>query len=417
MLANGVHVLLPLKDEVSSVYASYLKSKGKPLVDVWGQRIVTLKVTEARTPVRIAVWDSGVDLAVFRDQLWTNPDETADGVDNDNNGFIDDVHGFGFGPDLRPTTELLYPRHPNDAVWERVCSYDTALADLIASINSPESRRLQQTMAAMDGDEALTFVNELMHYAMHSHGTHVAGIAVDGNPFARLVVARVGLDHREPGEAKTLAWANRFAAMCHDSVAYFRAAKVRVVNISWGWGVAEIEANLRATGFAGTDEELRERARAIHTVVAMGIEGALASAPEILFVCGAGNSGADSSIDRFVPSSLRLPNLVTIGGVDSSCAMTAFTSFGDHVQLYANGYRVESFVPGGERRPQSGTSMSAPQAANLAAKLLAIDPSLSPQRLVDLMKRGAERARFAGKDVLVLNPKAAVALLEGKARD
>lgn len=416
-LANGVHVLLPLKGEVTSVYRSYLAANEKTLVDVWAQRELTLEATEMLTPVRIAVWDTGVDVAIFRDQLWANPGETADGIDNDGNGFIDDLHGFGFGPDLRQTAELLYPRHPDDAVWKRVRSYDSALSDLTASIDSPESRRLQHAMTSMDGDEAATFVNELMHYAVHSHGTHVAGIALDGNPFARLVVARVGLDHREPGERKTLAWAHRFAAMCHDSATYFRAANVRVVNISWGWGVAEIEENLRATRDVGTDEELRKRARAIHAVVATGIEAAIASAPHILFVCGAGNSGDDSSNDRFVPSSLHLPNLVTIGGVDSACGMTAFTSFGDHVQLYANGYHVESFVPGGERRPQSGTSMSAPQAANLAAKLLAIDQNLSPERLVDLMRRGAERTRLAESEVLVLDPKGTVALLEGRTRD
>ncbi|MBL0211204.1 MAG: S8 family serine peptidase [Holophagaceae bacterium] len=50
--------------------------------------------------VYIAVIDEGVqfnhpDLA---DNVWTNPFETAgDGIDNDGNGFIDDVHGYDFG--------------------------------------------------------------------------------------------------------------------------------------------------------------------------------------------------------------------------------------------------------------------------------------------------------------------------------
>jgi subtilisin family serine protease len=46
----------------------------------------------------VAVLDTGIDqdhedLAA---NLWTNPNESADGVDNDHNGFIDDLHGWDF---------------------------------------------------------------------------------------------------------------------------------------------------------------------------------------------------------------------------------------------------------------------------------------------------------------------------------
>ncbi|MEM1450156.1 MAG: S8 family serine peptidase [Planctomycetota bacterium] len=404
MLANGVRIMLPLKHEISGAYGAYMEAHERAFADLWSQREVALDADGPGAPVRIAVWDTGVDVDLFGGQLWTNSAETPNGLDDDGNGFVDDVHGIAYGPDLRPTPELLYARHPDDEVWARVLAHDEGLSDLLASIDSPAARDLQATMGALSAEEAPAFVELLGHYAMHVHGTHVAGIAVAGNPFARLVVARVGLDHREPGERMTLAWAHRFAAMCHETVAYFRASGVRVVNMSWGWGVAEIDENLAATGYEGTDADRRAHARAIHTVLAEAIESSLRSAPEILFVCGAGNSGKDSSTDRFVPSALRLPNLVTVGGVDSACEMTAFTSFGDHVRLYANGYQVESYVPGGERRPQSGTSMSSPQVANLAGKLLALQPELTPRELVERMERCAERKRFAGNEVFIVDP-------------
>lgn len=56
--------------------------------------------------VLVAVIDGGVDTSHvdLREQLWTNPGETpGDGVDNDGNGYVDDVRGWNFlgGPDGR----------------------------------------------------------------------------------------------------------------------------------------------------------------------------------------------------------------------------------------------------------------------------------------------------------------------------
>jgi subtilisin family serine protease len=52
--------------------------------------------------VIVAVIDSGVDYNhdELADNIWTNPYETPDdGIDNDGNGFIDDVHGWDFAND------------------------------------------------------------------------------------------------------------------------------------------------------------------------------------------------------------------------------------------------------------------------------------------------------------------------------
>ena len=49
--------------------------------------------------VVVAVIDSGIDLdhEDIKDVLWVNPGEKAgDGIDNDGNGYIDDIHGYNF---------------------------------------------------------------------------------------------------------------------------------------------------------------------------------------------------------------------------------------------------------------------------------------------------------------------------------
>lgn len=52
--------------------------------------------SEPPRPVVIAIIDTGIDQEAFRDLLWTNPFESADGIDNDGNGLIDDIHGYNF---------------------------------------------------------------------------------------------------------------------------------------------------------------------------------------------------------------------------------------------------------------------------------------------------------------------------------
>jgi subtilisin family serine protease len=86
---------------------------------------------------------------------------------------------------------------------------------------------------------------------------------------------------------------------------------------------------------------------------------------------------------------------------------TGFSTFGRTVVLHANGFEVDSLIPGGERMKISGASMAAPQVTNLAAKLLALDASLTPPQLKSLILDHAERR---GR-VNLVNPRASVQAL------
>src|SRR5690606_40027698 len=51
------------------------------------------------TPVIVGVLDGGIDYnhEDLKDVIWTNPKEVArNGEDDDNNGYIDDLHGWNF---------------------------------------------------------------------------------------------------------------------------------------------------------------------------------------------------------------------------------------------------------------------------------------------------------------------------------
>ena len=91
---------------------------------------------------------------------------------------------------------------------------------------------------------------------------------------------------------------------------------------------------------------------------------------------------------------------------------TGFTTFGKNVRLYANGYEVESYVPGGKRMRFSGTSMAAPNVCNLAAKLIAVSPQLTPQQTIAIMGKSATPME-GHPELSIINPKAAIGQVRG----
>jgi len=59
----------------------------------------TILKNQTNKTVIVAVIDSGVDFdhEDLKDVMWVNADEVAgDGIDNDNNGYVDDIHGWNF---------------------------------------------------------------------------------------------------------------------------------------------------------------------------------------------------------------------------------------------------------------------------------------------------------------------------------
>ena len=97
-------------------------------------------------------------------------------------------------------------------------------------------------------------------------------------------------------------------------------------------------------------------------------------------------------------------------GIGKSGDEAAFTSYGPSVVVHANGYQVDSFVPGGQRVALSGTSMSSPQVTNLAAKLLAIKPGLKPGDVIGIIRETAEKSSD-GRRTLI-HPRKAMAMAE-----
>jgi subtilisin family serine protease len=405
-----MEMFLPVREQVAAVYQTLIDANRVEKLDIWAARAVTLTPEMKATPVVIGIWDSGVDASVFKGSLWVNSEESFDGADNDGNGYVDDVHGIGYDLDGYRTPELLHPAGDMAGKTEAAMGYMKGYMDLTSSIDSPEASALKKHMSSLAPEEVKGFIESLQFASLYMHGTHVAGIAVEGNPFARIVVNRYTFDYHLPRAILTVEIAERHAKSFQESVDYFKKAGVRAVNMSWGWTLKEVEGVLESNGVTDP-EERAARTRAIFGILKKGLHDALASAPEILFITAAGNDDNDVEFDEVIPSNFQLPNLITVAAVDQAGDPTSFTSTGRNVVIYANGYEVESVVPGGGRMKASGTSMASPNALNLAAKLFALDPALTPARVIELLKQGAT-PRDGDRAFLLINPQRSVELLK-----
>jgi subtilisin family serine protease len=401
---------MPLREDIVAVYGEMIDGHRIEKENIWLARDERLDPRRQAEPVLIGIWDSGVDCAVFPEIVYVNPKEKLDGRDDDGNGFIDDLHGIGFDVNGRQTSDLLFPVGQHQAHVAQAMNHMKGFMDLQSGIESPEATELRGYFGSLEPEQVGGFIEDLGLCALYAHGTHVAGIAVNGNPFARLLVARITFDYHQIPQPMTIEIAQRHAESYHATTRYFREHGVRVVNMSWGWTYREIESGLEANGIGETAEERAGLAREILNILSRGLEGAIADTPEILYVCAAGNEDSDVEFDVFIPANFVLPNLLVVGAVDQAGRRTDFTSMGQNVIVYSNGFEVDSSVPGGARMQMSGTSMASPNVTNLAAKLLALKSDLEPAAVIELIKKGSDRLEDQ-QDLLLINPKATVALL------
>jgi subtilisin family serine protease len=376
---NALKFIVPVGSLRGDLLHAYMQAHNITKPDIWAEREVTLTAAEHLTPVRIGIWDSGVDVALYPTQLSTDSRPTASGS-----------HGLAFDDEGSASTSWLHGlTSAQQQAYPQLRELITGLMDLQNGVDSPEADATLKLFATFSVDQIHEMMENNKVLGHYLHGTHVAGIAVRGNPAARLVVARFNDNLPDLPFAPSEQWVRRLGADFQQMADYFRTRHVRVVNMSWGDQPEEFETWLSKTGGGADPAARKQRAAKLFALWRQSIEAAIKSAPATLFVAAAGNSNSNVKFIEDVPASLHLPNLLVVAAVNQAGDETSFTSHGETVLVDANGYHVDSFVPGGARLKLSGTSMASPNVTNLAGKLFALDPALTPTQVIALITDGA----------------------------
>jgi hypothetical protein len=194
-----VLMLMPAR---ADVLHAYIAKNDAPKPDIWAAREATLNEADRLTPVNVAIWDSGIDVSLFPQQLFDDPHPTASGA-----------HGLAFDDLGRPSKDWLYPLTPEQRakypVFQQMIRGRLDLQNGVDSADAKAVRQMFQTMSPEAMHELFEADKVLGFYV---HGTHCAGIAVRGNPAARLVVARFDDQLPDLPFRPTVAWVQRMGA-------------------------------------------------------------------------------------------------------------------------------------------------------------------------------------------------------------
>lgn len=120
------------------------------------------------------------------------------------------------------------------------------------------------------------------------------------------------------------------------------------------------------------------------TQYSKALEDAIKAANDagILVVAAAGNDGVNTDVLPHYPSSLRLPNLISVAAIDRKDQLTSFSNFGKKtVDIAAPGKDIYSTWLNSTYRNASGTSMATPYVSGIAALMIAAEPNISAAEL------------------------------------
>jgi subtilisin family serine protease len=286
-------------------------------------------ITTGNRSVVVGVIDTGIDInhEDLKDNIWTNPAEVAgNGIDDDGNGFVDDIHGWDFVHNDATVFDYTPPNYPPPA------SYTGDLDD---------------------------------------HGTHVAGtIGATGNNATGVVgvnwqvslMSLKFLGEEGAGSSSDLLNAFSYAKAMRqlwESSGGTKGANIRVLNNSYGgdqFSQSELDA-IRALSDAG-----------------------------ILFVVAAGNEGTFNDLFPVYPSNYISPNLISVAASSGGGARAFFSNWGEAtVNVTAPGEFILSTLPKNTYNFKNGTSMAAPHVSGSAALVCALSPNITMQKLRSVM--------------------------------
>jgi subtilisin family serine protease len=380
-------------EQVNAWQHADIKSENFPGMSVRKVYDELLQNNEGKTVI-VAVIDTGIDTKHedLSRSIWVNEDEVPDNnIDDDGNGYVDDVHGWNFLGDstgdqyelirllkketdfenkdlaIKKYAEMISKEVKNDSL---PLIEKNLASDLYYYENDVKQAKQLGYNARTTGDDPDEFSqqfygdgNVMPKSNDELHGTHVAGIiaAVRNNSLGMDGVsstAKIMCLRAVPNEGDEY---DKDVAL---SIIYAADNGAQIINMSFG------------KDFSPHSDKVRE------AVVYAETKG-------VLLVNAAGNDGANIDEifsypnDNFQNEPEVSSNFITtgaIGPVKNSLMIAPFSNYGKYnLDLFAPGAVIYAPVPNNQYEALSGTSMAAPSVSGVAALILSYYPKLSPK--------------------------------------
>lgn len=359
---------------------------------VLGALTLCLLLSTSAFAVKIAIIDSGTDMLHddIMPKAWINPGEIADNDrDEDRNGYQDDVHGWNFAESNPDVIDYSYL----GLLTEDIRKFFGIQARFLAGTHTQDEIDWARQML-QDED----FIKRVTVYGNFMHGTHVAGIAIEGVESAEMMAVKLiptevnlpffVLPHEKGAGVWLMKQAMAFLAtqqvnQFKEIVAYVDSHGMDIANGSFGTGYAQakmIVEGISQTIFKSiTEEEIDEVAKHfINTLVEQGL-APFTKAKNTLFVFAAGNDGLDNDEFPIFPTNLKADNIISVAASFDNNDLAIFSNYGkDMVDVAAPGVNIVSAVPGNQYIGVSGTSQAAPYVAKVAAQIKEENAALTP---------------------------------------
>lgn len=363
---------------------------------------MSLTASVSANAATIAIIDSGMDYQhkELADQVWVNPTDIAgDEIDNDSNGFVDDVYGWNFAEQNNQIIDYQYQSTYTEDVARFFEIQQKALN------GEASEKELNWAKEILKDQE---FIKNITTFGNYAHGTHVAGISAsisENNQVVgiKLIPTKNPLQQlkdkikskQEQGEEihMVLDWVLKFGldflakqqtAIFGQIGSYVNGVGANVANASFGVSTQAIKPIIsQILGVimrSKTPSDALVEKYAAHLVKRMTVHSRkmMVAAPNTLFVFAAGNDGKDNGISPISPANVREFNSISVGAVYKDGKIAPFSNFSRTlVDVAAPGVAIDSTIPGDYRMSMSGTSQAAPFVAGVAAAIMNENPELN----------------------------------------
>jgi subtilisin family serine protease len=351
-----------------------------------------LTVVTAKASV-VAIIDSGTDYRheALRANIWRNPLEIKNGVDDDGNNLVDDILGWNFAEGNAQVIDYKY--------------LDTFSNDPYKFFEI-QARGFLGTQTQEDKDwvalkrQDPEFMKEMQKFGNFVHGTHVAGIAVKDNKDAKILSIKLIPTETAPfisqikkTRGDNTQWTIPLLKILLEKLAqqqmeqlksittYVGDKKADVANGSFGTSYNQILGMLKQLMPNAEEAVLEDLVKHFFKSLIDNGFKMVAAAPNTLFVFAAGNDGDNNDLHPTSPANIKASNVITVAATMGRNKIASFSNYGKVVDVAAPGVIIESAIPGDEYLKVSGTSQAAPYVANVAAKVKDMNPALTAEEI------------------------------------